>query len=548
MPQLQVELAQRMRNALDAKSVVTASRWAEKYRMMLGGDFPGLWSFVNFPWLKEMHDCEAEFCVGMKGAQLGFSEFLLNRALFILDIMKRNVLYIMPNERPDAARFTTRAFNPAIEASEHIANMFAGKTNNVGHKIAGAANLFIGGSNTRSGLKSIPVSGIFFDEFEEHDMENTKLAEERNSGQNYRQDWKVSTPSIHNKGIHSKFKRSTAKHFFFKCPACSRMIELKYPDSLVIIGDDPDSADLMKSHLICYECKAILPHEGKKAMFAVNEWVASQPQMMAEGFNINQFYSPTLPAWKIAKLLLEAKRDPTAEQEFFNSKLGLPHIIEGAQLTEQNFQELIKDYSMIDSCKPSLITMGCDVGKKLHVELCQWDISEISRVDVNAKAKPKVLWAGELDHFNELDRAMVQYNVNFAVIDAMPETRLATEFALRWYGRARICRYNYNATARSLFAGDEDVGVSVNRTAWMDMALGRFRNNSIFLPNNLPKDYIWHLMAPVRVPSKDKWNNTQYKYETQDNIADHYAHARTYAEIALPFAMGMGVTQNIEKL
>jgi hypothetical protein len=548
MTPLRTELAQRFRQSLDAKSVVSASRWAEKYRMMVGGDYPGLWKFTYFPWLREMHDSTAEYNCCMKGAQLGVSEMLLNIALFTMDVPKRNVLYIMPNQKPDASRFTTRAFNPAIEASEHIANMFSGKTNNVDHKIAGAANLFIGGSNTRSGLKSIPVSVILFDEFEEHDPDNTKLAEERNSGQQYRRSWKISTPTIPNKGIHSVYKRSTMKKFFFKCPSCSRMIQMKYPDSLVITSDDPDSPELMKSHYICYECKAILQHELKSEYFKHNEWVPEQPQSTTEGYTISQLYSSSMPAWKIGKLILESKRDPNAEQELMNSKLGMAHIIEGAQLTLDNFNQLIKDYMMIDSCRPSLVTLGADIGKKIHVVIKQWDITGVSKLDVNAKAIPKVLWTGEFDSWNQLDTAMVRYNVNFAVCDGQPEFREANAFALRWYGRAKTCRYNYNAIARSIFAGENDTGVSVNRTAWMDQALGRYRNNSIYLPNNLPRDYVEHLIAPVRVPSKDTQGNTIYKYETPDNVPDHYAHADTYAEIALPLAMGMGVNTNITTL
>lgn len=537
---LNEDLANRFRDKLKRSSVVSASRWAEAYRMM-EGDFPGPWSFTTHPWLRGMHDSKNEMNVGQKAAQMGYSETMLNLAFYNLDIMRRNVLYILPNQRPDATDFTNRAFNPAIEMSPHIKSMFTGGTNNVGLKQVGNANLYIRGSNARSGLKSIPASVLIFDEFDEMDRGNVNLAEERSAGQKYRLNWKVSTPTTPNRGINTLFERSTKDHFFFPCPCCSRKIELRFPDNLVVVGEDPDSREVEKSHLICRECKGLLPHEEKKKFLAKGEWVSENPKQIMRGFYINQLYSPVLEPHKLAIRFLEAKRDPTAEQEFFNSKMGLPHIVEGAQITEDMFDSLIKGYEMVSACRPgNIITMGIDVngGPRFHCEIDQWDVSESNPIDINAKARCKVLWAGEFSSIEEVCEAMVNYNVSFAVIDAMPETTISTQFANNFYGRARICRYNHFATARSVFAGSKDIQVSVNRTAWLDIALGRFRNKTILLPRNLPTEYTRQIMAPVRTPSKDGNGNLVYKYVEQDSRPDHYAHARNYAEIALQFATG----------
>jgi hypothetical protein len=542
---LQEDLAARFRNKLTRSSLVTASRWACQYRMMQG-DFPGAWQFGTHPWLKDMHDTTCEFNIGQKSAQMGYSETMLNVAFFNLDIMKRNVLYILPNQRPDAADFTTRAFNPAIDLSTHIKSMFTG-TNNVGHKIVGSANLFIRGSNARSGLKSVPASVLIFDEFDEMDQANVKLAEERSSGQEYRVNWKVSTPTVPGKGINTYFLRSTQDHFFFECPSCSKLIELRFPENLVITSDDPDDPKIKDSHLICSQCKAVLPHKAKRSFLKTGRWVSSNPGRIMRGFYINQMYSPVLEPYKLAIMYLEARRDPAAEQEFYNSKLGLPHVVEGAQITEDMFEPLVKGYQMVEGCRPgSVVTMGIDIGKTCHVEVCQWDLSQVNPIDINAKARCKVLWAGEIsDLMKQGSELMMAYNVDFCVVDAMPETNLVTQFANEWYGRVRICRYNHYATARSVFAGDKDIQVSVNRTAWLDMALGRIRNKSIIFPSNLPRDYTHHMMALIRKPEKDANGNLVYKYVNQDDKHDHYAHARTYAEIALLFATGCKVFKPI---
>lgn len=541
---LQKDLADRLKSRLTRSSLVTPSRWASQYRFMQG-DFPGLWSFNAHPWLKDMHDSTHELNVGQKSAQMGYSETMLNLAFFNLDIMKRNVLYIMPNQRPDAADFTTRAFNPAIDISPHIKDMFT-STNNVGHKIVGNANLFIRGSNARSGLKGVPASVLIFDEFDEMHQGNINLAEERSSGQEYRLNWKISTPTVPGRGINTYFMRSTQDHFLFNCPSCSRLIELKFPDNLVITGDDPDDPEIHNSHLICHLCKAKLEHKAKREFLKTGRWVSMNPGRNIRGFYINQMYSSVLQPSKLAIMYLVSRRDVVAEQEFFNSKLGLPHVVEGAQITDEMFEPLIKGYQMIEACKPgSIITMGIDIGKTFHVEVDQWDLSECNPIDINAKAKCKVLWAGEISNFEQASQLMTNFNVTFAVVDAMPETQLATQWANEWYGRARICRYNHYATARSAFAGDNDVQVSVNRTSWLDCSIGRFRNRSILLPSNLPRDYSRHVQALIRKPEKDINGNLLYKYINQDDRDDHYAHARNYAEIALIFATGYKVFKPI---
>lgn len=549
MADLALDVAERMRTRLARSSVVSPSRWAEQYRVM-EGDFAGPWTFNYFPWLKGMHDSKNEMNVGQKAAQLGYSETMLNIAFYYLDVMKRNVLYLLPNQRPDAADFTNRAINPAIELSDHIKKMFTGGSNSVGLKQVGNANWYIRGSNARSGLKSVPASVLIFDEFDEMDKENIKLAEERSSGQKFRLNWKVSTPTIPGKGINHMFQRSTQDKFFFQCPCCSRHIELRFPDNLVVVGDDPDNEEVFKSHLICSECKGILPHESKKDWLKTGKWVSTNPGQIIRGFYVNQLYSPALPPYKIAQMYLEASRDPTAEQEFYNSKMGLPHAVEGAQITADIIEQCIKGYPMVEAARPgSVITMGVDVNKGFIVEIDQWDLSEANPIDINAKARCKVLWAGQIDSpdMSPIAQMMVNYNVNFCVVDAMPETHMVAQFANEFFGRVRICRYNHYATARSVFAGAKDIGVSVNRTAWLDQSLGRFRNKSILLPSNLPRDYMRHIMALTRTPTRDNNDNIVYKYLHPDQSRDDYAHARNYAEIALQFATGHVVYKSIKE-
>lgn len=547
MPSLQEEAAARWRSRLIRTSVISASRWAEEYRRM-EGDFAGPWRFTNHPWSREMHDSQAEENVGQKAAQMAYSETMFNIAMYNLDVMKRNVLYILPNTRPDAYDFSNRIFKQAKEISPHIKSMFTG-VDNVGHKIAGSANFYIRGSNSHAALKSVPASVLIFDEFDEIDQDNIKLAEERKSGQKYRKDWKVSTPTTPDKGINAIFNRSTQDHFHFPCPCCGKWIQLVFPDSLVVTADDPDDPSVLNSHLICTECRGVLDHDAKPEFLASGKWVPTHPGKMIRGFHVNQLYSCVLPPYKLAQLYLESKKDILAEQEFFNSKLGLPHEVEGAKLDQSVIENLIKDYSMVDAFNMpgQVVTMGVDVGRVLHVEVSTWDLSKCNPIDIHVNARCKVLWAGEVADLNELAKMMTTYNVNSCVIDVNPETTLVRQFANAFYGRVKLCRFNHYAAARTLLPAKEDNEVAVNRTNWLDVALGRFRNGSILIPRNVPKEYREHMTVPTRTPKRNKAGETEFVYHCPDHKADHYAFARCYNEVALAFATSPNVFKDIKQ-
>jgi hypothetical protein len=555
MQLLQSEVAQRFKNGLSRKSVTDASRWATKYRFM-GPPYPGLYSFLRHPWCREMHDSRFPSNVGMKSAQMGFTEVGLNLAFFGIDVEKINVLYVLPNKNPDASDFSSSRFDPALELSDHLQNLFS-NVQNVGHKRAGAANLFIRGSNSRSQLKSIPAGLIIFDELEEMTQENIPLAMERLSGQLKRSDWKISTPMVPNDGIHKYFLASTQDEFFFPCPSCGKWITLhfdptgKNQNNLIITGETQHDPSLVNSHLICHECKNKLPHEGKIEYLQKGKWVGKHEGRDARGFYINQLFGMNEPQSPIvlAKAYLAALINDLALQEYWNSKIGIPRVPENAQLTDDHIEQCVTNQRQVDF-RPTdgIITMGVDVGKKLHVVINDWELHGRSGNDVNSFAIARNLYHTTVYDFEELDHIVRAFRINYCVIDAQPETRKAIEFANRFYGRIRACRYTNNVLGRMLTKGpDEELTINVDRTSWLDMTLGRFRSKTIKLPIDTKLEYKAQMKTQVRVTKLDKHSNPVSRYVTPGDAPDHYAHAANYAEIALPLALGIGINEDYKE-
>lgn len=505
--------------------------------------FSGQWTPDPAPWTLDMHNSTAPINIGQKAAQLGFTETVLNITFFKIDIEGLNCLYILPTKTPDASEFSAARFDPALELSPYLSNLFS-SVKNVGHKRAGAANLYIRGSNSRAALKSIPVSFIVFDELDEMNTDNIPLAEERVSGQLEPQIWKISTPTIPNTKINEAFLNSTQEHYFFKCPCCSRMIELLWPDSIQIVGETKNDPRLKETHLICHKCHRPLIHETKKVWLKGGEWTAFNPGLDARGFYINQLYSITRSPVDVTKAYFEGLIDKTREQEFYNSKLGLPHIVEGAQIKQNEIDEVIsprrKDQKIPEGL---LITMGIDQGKWLHYEITGWQFPKLTN-DLNASAEAIVLTEGKCVDFNELDTLMKQWQVLTCVIDAQPDRRMAYEFACRFWGHVKLCYYARGQQSKSIrIDPDEDQHrITVDRTSWLDVALNRFHTKTIILPQDVSIEYQEHIQNIVRHYRENKSNVIS---EYVKIGPDHFAHARCYSEIALPLAASLTTNQNI---
>lgn len=549
-------MAKRIGAGLKRRTITSCSRWAESYRVM-GQPFPGLWKFDHHPWSREMHDCESEMMVGQKAAQMAYTETALNKTFFKMDVHGLSVMYVLPASKPDASDFSTSRFDPALELSTHLANMFS-NVKNVGHKRAGSANLFIRGSRSRSQLKSVPVAEMIFDEVDEMVQDNIPLAFERTSGQDESdiQIFLLSTPTIYKYGINLYFIDSTQEHYFFKCPHCGRFTEL-LDECLIITADTISDPKIRDSHIICKECKHILNHDAKidflkdKPAGGTAHWVPSKTDQMARGFQVNQLYSMVMPPYKIAISKIKAETNPADEQEYHNSKMGETHTVDGAKITDKQIDECIEghNYTKMLSCPlDTLCTMGVDVGKWLHIEITQWFFTKgaLPSVDVNLMATGRLMWEGKVKDFEELDGLMKQYHIKFCVIDANPERRKALEFAQRQWGHVRMCFYGNGVAGKTIHLhSEEEHSLTVDRTSWLDLSLGRIKRQALHLPKDLSLEYKDHLKAPVRIYKKDKNDNPVGTYVT-GNEADHFAHARNYCEIALPLAAGLMTSQDIK--
>ena len=106
------------REQIEGRVITNPAAWAEKRRVM-GAPFEGPYSFRTHPWCKELHLSKAPYNVTMKSAQAGFTEVGINLALYTIDVLKKNVLYVLPTQG-DASDFARSRFNPALSLSPYL--------------------------------------------------------------------------------------------------------------------------------------------------------------------------------------------------------------------------------------------------------------------------------------------------------------------------------------------------------------------------------------------------------------------------------------------
>ena len=179
--------------------------------------------------------------------------------------------------------------------------------------------------------------------------------------------------------------------------------------------------------------------------------------------------------------------------------------------------------------------MGVDVGTKLHVVIRELLDDEGTRT--------RAVFIGEVGTIEELSELVRRYSVRGAVVDAMPEQRLAMEFARR-ESELRVALAYYGRTD----LGHESVrqnGVQVcriNRTQALEEMFHAFQTQAAEIPENARvlggrvKDglgeYYRQMMALSRVLQQDSVGNWVARY-VDHSKADHFAHAEAYCAVAI---------------
>jgi hypothetical protein len=517
-------------------SLNSCSRWAEN-KVRMGNPYPGPMNFDRFPWEPEILDSMAPQVTVRKGAQLGFSVAGLVKTLYHVSERKTDVLVVLPTAKL-AGDFAKSRLDQLTLGSPEIRDLFPGASN-VGLKCtADGVNLFIRGAVSESSLISVPVGVVVLDEFDRMPKDVLPLVAERMVAYENPHLFVLSTPTLPSFGIDKQYMLGDQSHYFFKCPSCSRSIELDWEDSIEICGEAASDPDCHKSFLKCPRCNRELPHDLKKDWLAMAHWEPTVQVQDHRSFHINQMYAPRLTPGKLVVKYFKGQVDDAAQVQWMNQGLGLPHLLEGAQLTDQIIDMCLATHRT-DGERPQdssrQIVMGVDIGTFLDIVIAEYYYDAEPGYEPHINSICKVLWTGRFSgsDFPVLDRLMAEWQVKYACLDFQPETVNAKAFCRRFHKFASLVQYRKGTSAHEIKEALDDDRVSiltVDRTSFFDMALGRIHRQRTLLPQNLSPAFREHVQNLVRTYEIDEFGKPKATYVSLS--ADHQAHALLLTEVA----------------
>jgi hypothetical protein len=150
----------------------------------------------------------------------------------------------------------------------------------------------------------------------------------------------------------------------------------------------------------------------------------------------------------------------------------------------------------------------------------------------------KVIHLEVYKDWDELDQVMSNFNVVRCVVDALPETRNAREFAERFKGRVWLSYYNVHQKG-SYAWNDKEFVVSSNRTESLDASHKQITGPKVILPreNDMVKTFADQLHNVAKKLEEDEETGSK-RYIYIKLGPDHFRHAFNYETMSRQFGGG----------
>lgn len=496
------EMAERIAKPGKQKDKLPLYEWTTRYRR-----FDGMPPEIP-SWLEDIYKDEHSNIVIMKAAQIGISEFGINRVLWASDQKWANrgvSLYVFPKqEQMDdfSQDRVQRAVLGSIYLKERMRQTEITESANRTRlrRIAGSP-IYFRGSDSVAQTRSIDADCVVCDEvdlFREGAVDRVK---ERMGSSTSPLFMACSTPNYPGGPVDRLYENSDRRYYYLKCEHCNCWQKLTWEDNVVF------TIPVTEVRVICSKCKQPIDRLAK------GEWVAENQGHYVHGYQISKLYAPRANLVEVALKFLEIS-DPEKAESFYNADLGMPHRPEGSPGLEQ-FTKAFWAWNI-----PLMENfMGVDVGRKLHVTI-------ISRENTMQPFKTQLITA--VDTFHDLTKLYEYYGIRRCIIDAQGDPRATQEWANAPGRAGRVFRWLHKPSASvPNFVNDE---LHYHRTSLLDNMYSMLKAKDpvrVLLHEHAEPDFWSHLESNVRELVKD--NNGRFVVRYTPMKEDHYAFALAFA-------------------
>ena len=404
------EMHATMMRALEPKSNLMVSEWADEYRILSDKHAVqhGPWSTDLVPFLREPMDAlSAQSHVSavslIKGAQLGGTEAANNWVGYSVGSDPAPMMYVLPTGT--VLKRTSNRIQEMVDSDPNglgkliLPARKRDSQNSQYEKHFPGGAIYFATARSATNLRSTMARRIIFDEIDAYvqDVQGEGsvlgVAEQRGNtaGSSFKQ-FEISTPLLEKTSIIKKrFLKGDQRNYFMPCPHCGNYIYFKRER----FEYNPENIE-RTIHYKC-ECNQKI-YEGihKRDMMARGVWIPKALQTDGhleqfkngdfselEKFNKSSFHwSYHLPSFyaaigltwtKIFKNWESAKGDPIEEQTIINTMFGETYTLPGdAKDPDEIYARRTSAYQLRDVHPGVLfLTAGADVGVD-HIEFHVW--------------------------------------------------------------------------------------------------------------------------------------------------------------------------------
>lgn len=382
-------------DALKPEPRFSVSEWAEQHRYMSSTETskPGRWDNRTAPYLTEIMDCLSinniiQRIIGMKGAQLGFTEAGNNVIGYATDVSPSKMMMVQPTDAT-AKRMSKLRIDPMIESTPNLRKKFkAARSRDSGNttmlkEFPGGA-LLMTGANSAVGLRMMAVRYLILDEVdaypEDLDGEGSPidLAVTRTNTYGKRKKiFMLSTPTIDGSShIQSEFLTTDQRYYFVPCPHCRHMQRLEFKN----LKWDKAQGLPVNVRYVCVGCGEGIHGRHKQQMLQAGEWRVTAPQNLdpkVRGYHLSSLYSPEeWLSWdEVALKFVKAQGNVLKLKTFFNTVLGECWVESGEAPEWKNIYNKNRERYRFGTIGDGVyfITAGVDVqADRLEYEVVGW--------------------------------------------------------------------------------------------------------------------------------------------------------------------------------
>ena len=526
-------------------------------------------SFVNYPSLPPLYQSlpeqGADIC---KAVQTGLSELMINLCFHHAGWNGRIVAYVLPTFG-GRDRFVAQRINRILlQSAGYRAFLPNGKdTGNNKLKRFGAGSMLFLGSNTPVDFVEFSADTLIIDELDQCDPANLAKGKDRLRASADPRMYRLGNPTLPNVGICKLFDEGSQRLWHTICGHCGHWQTLDWfenivrkdedtgewlprhrPSGVSLVGSPAEDWRTMKREIlpVCLRCDR--PFERNQR----GEWVGSYQGRERESYRMTRLDVLSDSLTELYKEWQLAQGDINRLSTFYTSVLGQGFEYSGAKLTNEQLSACASGDELVyggdSSLRSRVVSMGCDVGSVLNVQISV--VEERDMIDEDGfeyvGAIRRTLYVGAVKHFEELQVMIEQYHVDCCVIDSMPETRKCQElrdWALNeTYCQVWLCRFHPNAKVSHEKYGRKlqwrDRIVTVDRTQIMDVTFDEIVNEEHIYPSDVFTVMGWdkQMKAPVRVLQQEKGRVIW----TENGAPDHYRFADVYDRIAFDLSQQQG--------